>query len=645
LAQAYPQLVGHPRGRGYAFAFDLPSKQHLMAYLGQRFWRGAVVFGAGTRTVRYRLSESFLAREVELLFDTIRRSLSWLVAHPNATPPAWEDPAPTPNDRIVPPEYRIRDVEGAEAVAALPAILDIEYQVYEPARRTPPVHIRAALEDPEGTATFAEAKVGEDWQLVGFGIGAPLEKSAEVEGPDRDPMLGKNNTMYSVSITVANDYQGMGLGRRIKARQLKAAQALTSDDGSPRYRYVTGRNRVGHTASMTHLNRVYGAHLVCVLTGQYEDPEGQAIYYRIPLGGIAPDPQMRPDAPAAPKVDLASGIAAPLATAPDSLRAAERDGLLYGPAVNKLTVMNYATPAMVRALEWMGSLLPGLPHLYMTNSRDELIDKTLRLLRWHRSSAMVAIGLEGGYVGHTTAAARSISDPSVHRQGPPLYRWPRVPHPADAGVDATCAALRGAIAEAGADNVFGVFVEVVQERTGRVIPAELWPELTALRADTGVPIVVVETATAGYRNAAGPFALTNIAFHPDIVAWWGGAQTGYLHVGTTHVVSKPLTMVSTWDGDELSLVRHHHQLRAIRSLDLAASSTALDAALDGYPSRGLGLYRVVDAGERADAVVAGLAERGIRSRAFAGGGIGVIPPLDAVASAADALRAALGEVW
>ena len=35
---------------------------------------------------------------------------------------------------------------------------------------------------------------------------------------------------------------------------------------------------------MTHLNRVFGAHVVSVLTGQYEDPEGQAIYYRIPLG-------------------------------------------------------------------------------------------------------------------------------------------------------------------------------------------------------------------------------------------------------------------------------------------------------------------------------------------------------------------------
>ncbi len=81
LARAYPHLVGNPRGAGYAFAFDLPTPAHLDAFIAQRFWRGAIVFAAGTRTARYRLSDSFLAREIDLLFETIRRSLSWVDAH------------------------------------------------------------------------------------------------------------------------------------------------------------------------------------------------------------------------------------------------------------------------------------------------------------------------------------------------------------------------------------------------------------------------------------------------------------------------------------------------------------------------------------------------------------------------------------
>ena len=94
LARAYPHLVQAPRAAGYAFAFDLPTAGAARRVHRQRFWRGAIVFAAGTRTARYRLSDSFLAREIDLLFETIRRSLSWLDAHDGQKPPEWEDPAP-----------------------------------------------------------------------------------------------------------------------------------------------------------------------------------------------------------------------------------------------------------------------------------------------------------------------------------------------------------------------------------------------------------------------------------------------------------------------------------------------------------------------------------------------------------------------
>jgi RHH-type transcriptional regulator, proline utilization regulon repressor / proline dehydrogenase / delta 1-pyrroline-5-carboxylate dehydrogenase len=649
LTDAFPHLVSSPRAAGYAFAFDLPDAAHLGAYLGQRFWRGAIVYGAGTRTVRYRLSDAFLAREVELLFDTIRRSLSWLDAHPNARPPEWEDRVRVSAERRESPVHRIYNVGPEEAVARLPAILDIEYRVYEPARRTAPAEIKAALEDPEGIATLCEVFEDDTWRFVGFGIGTPLEHTAEVEGCDRDPMLGRENTLYSVSITVAPEYQGMGLGRAIKEEQLRAAAELRRADGSPRYRYVSGRNRVGHTAQMNHLNRVYGAHTVAILTGQYEDPEGQAIYYRIPLGPIRPDPKTGEGGEGAP-LDLAGGICQPLAEVPSSLRDAQHRGLLYGPTVNKITLTNFVTPAVVRALEWIGAMAPELPHMYLASSRDETVDKALRMLRWHRKQASVAIGLAGGYLGHTTAAARSLSDPEVHRQGPAYFDWPRVPHPAEAGTDATIAALRAAIDTAGGvDRCFGLFYEIVQERTGRVLPEDFFAALAGLRADTGLPLIAVETTTGGYRGGVGPFAGSSRSLTPDALIWWAGAQTGFVHCTARFRVPNPLTMVSTWDGDELSLVRQHHQLRTLCKLDLREATTAMDAAMAaagerGVTGRGLGLYRVLDAGDRGDALVAGLAARGLRARSLPGGRVAVVPPLDRAAEAAERLTRALGEV-
>ncbi len=464
LARAYPQLVRHPRATGYAFAFELPTPALLDAFLAQRFWRGAVVFAAGTHTARYRLSDSFLAREIDQLFETIRRSLSWLDAHegPQAAKGVGGSTATAVRAReMAHPELRYRQIPHREAMEQLPAILDIEYQVYEPARRTPPAEIRAAIEDPEGSLLVAEAPSPNGaWQLVAFAIGGPLEQSKDVEGCDDDPMLGKHNTMYSVSITVAPSYQSSGIGRKLKELQLRDAAGRKRADGTQRYRYVTGRNRVGRTAQMTHLNRVFGAHVVQVMTGQYEDPEGQAIYYRIPLGALQPDPATKQDvlerrAQASDdeiELDLASGLTRPFASGPASLRDAEARGLLFGPAVNKLTLMNYVTPATVRALEWLGALVPELPHLYLTSSRDESIDKALRLIRCTRKTAHLAIGLEEGgcTTVSTVATARSLApNPAVHQGGPAHFAWPRVPHPARAGTAATIAALRAAVSAAG----------------------------------------------------------------------------------------------------------------------------------------------------------------------------------------------------
>jgi RHH-type transcriptional regulator, proline utilization regulon repressor / proline dehydrogenase / delta 1-pyrroline-5-carboxylate dehydrogenase len=654
IAKAYPHLVQHPRATGYAFAFELPTTQLLDAYLGQRFWRGAIVFAAGTKTARYRLSDSFHAREIDQLFETIRRSLSWLDAHEGKKPPEWED-LPVPASTHVPrPELRYRQIAHGETLEYLPAILDIEYQVYEPARRTPPAEIKAAIEDRDGSLIVSEAPGASGaWTLVGFAIGGPLEQSKDVEGCDDDPMLGKHNSMYSVSITVAPTYQSAGIGRKLKALQLQDSAARKKPDGTPRYRYVTGRNRVGRTAEMTHLNRVYGAHVVQVMTGQYEDPEGQAIYYRIPLGAFEPDPVAQEEAIARraaqqasidgndPDLDLASGMTKPFANGPASLVEAERRGLLYGPAVNKLTLMNYVTPGAVRALEWLGSLVPELPHLYLTSSRDEAFDKALRLIRCTRKQASIAIGLEGGYYGHTVASARSLSDPAVHHGGPAHFNWPRVPHPARAGTAETIRALRTAVEAAGKANVLGFFYEPVQERTGWVLPPDFVEALSKLRTELDLPLIALENTTHTYRSGKGAFVSPALGLIPDVLAWWGGGQTGYLHTSPRWFISAPLTLVSTWDGDELSLVRQHHQLRAARHLDIAGPSALLDRALAKVGSSGLGAYRVIDAGERAGALAQQLGQHGIRVRRFPQGRLGIIPPLDQLEATVRALESAL----
>lgn len=621
LTRRWGHRIESPRATGYAIAFELRDAAELNAYLEQRFWRGVIVFGAGTKTVRYRLNSSFDERTIDLLFESMHRSLAWLDAHPGKSPPTWED-FPSPPAKAPPASpVRVRVADASEADALMPRILEIEAAAYEPARRDDEAHLRKGFAK-DGVAVVA---VTEDGRVVGSALGTPLENVAEVEGPDRDPMLGRENTLYSMAVTVDPAYQGHGLGRALKLAMLKRAAELKNLDGTERYHHATGRNRLPEAGPMSQLNDSLGAYTVFLLEGQYEGG-ATARYYRQPLGPFVPTLKSSDGA----RIDLASGLARPFAEPPASLAKLYEEGGLFGPSVNKITVLNYITPAVVRATEWLAALTPNHPHAYLCSGRDETADKSVRVLRWHRKEAQVVIGLEGGYVGHTTACARSISDRAVHRQGPAHFDWPRVPHPAG-GVTESIEALRAAIAAAGAARVLGIYIEPIQERTGRVIPDAYWPELAKLRADTGVPVVLVETASAYYRSGQGAFYSSGIAgFVPDVLTWWTGGQLGVVHVTTPYFVPNPLTLVSTWDGDELSLVQMHHQLRAARSIDIAAASKALDEALAGVklPVHGRGLYRVIHAGERAQAIVSALGERGVRVRVYPGGRVAIVPALD-----------------
>ncbi|MFW6023788.1 MAG: aminotransferase class III-fold pyridoxal phosphate-dependent enzyme, partial [Myxococcota bacterium] len=596
----------------------------------------------------------------------IRRSLRWLESHPGESAPAWQDPAPTPRDVVqhAPQvQVRIRHSEPDEAESVLVQIVELEERVYEPARRGSLAWLRLAFDDPDGVAVLAEVRDPEEaeadlgWRLVGCALGAPLEHLQYLGGPDIDPMQGRMNTLYSAAVTVDPDFQALGIGRKLKEAQLRAAREVRRADGTPRYKYVSGRNRVGRTEAMMRLNHAFHGCELYRVRGVYDDPEAEGAYYRQPLRLPAPEPGVEPGVTprhrARNVLSVASGVARPFAEPPASLRRAHDAGLLYGPAVNKITLCNYVTPAVVRAVEWVGALTPDLGHLFLTSSRDECFDKAVRALKWHRTAATAVIGFEGGYVGHTTAAARSLTDPRVHAQGPGHFDgFARVPHPAVVGTEATVDALRAAVAAAGGpEAVIGLFFEPVQERTGHVVPPDFWPALQAVRRELDLPVALVESATGCYRSGLGPFATAGGDFTPDVLLWWGGGQIGFVHTSDRWFVSKPLTLVSTWDGDELSLVRAHHQLRAARGLDVAARSEALDRCLSaardaGLEVRGLGMYRVVDAGskQRAEAIAWGLWDRGVSTRSFANGCVVVAPPLDVDDGGLARLRAALGEV-
>jgi acetylornithine/succinyldiaminopimelate/putrescine aminotransferase len=140
---------------------------------------------------------------------------------------------------------------------------------------------------------------------------------------------------------------------------------------------------------------------------------------------------------------------------------------------------------------------------------------------------------------------------------------------------------------------------------------------------------------------------------PDLVLWYPGGQLGQVFVGDRYYIDKPVTLISTWDGEEVSLVRTHEHLRAAWRLDLAPAIAALDellrASADELGGRigGLGLYRTwtLPTAELAVRLVGAAAEQGLSLRRGRSDTVLFVPPLDvdpAVlrGAVADALRAA-----
>lgn len=597
LAAEFPALVSDVRLAGTAFAFDLPSARERELFINQRFARGFMTYHAGERTIRFRLASCWDLRQLDDLFTRLATTLRRL-EDPSAT--AYErEGGKRPRAR----RFDIREVEEEDWAE----VMALEQAAYEAQRADSEEFLRKTAEIGVGLV----ARDSESDELLGFVFSGPIEQFSTVSGPDQDPLRGQGLVLYAADLTVAESARGRGVGRSLKSAQVEWARRND-------YRFISGRNKIGAAEEMVGLNRSLGAYTGWILEGQY-DGKSQAEYYRIPL--TPPVPGTSPDQGALDLAsDLASGVQAPFGPRPAFMGSRE----LVGPTASRLNLSNWATPDTIHYAEHLRAMLPrGTGHLYTTSSRDELVDKSLRCLKLNRPAATLAVSFSGGYVGHTTATARSLSDAAGFGPHFGVFDWPRLPHPEERGVEPSVAALRELIEGRGAAAIIGVYIELVGERSGRVLSSDAALGLGRLCAAHDIPLVLIETASGGYRSGAGAWGLDGLdpSFCPNLVLWYPGGQLGQIFIDSRWWVGAPLQLISTWDGDELSMIRTHEHLRAAHRLELGPSINALgdlvheaaNALGAGARVGGLGLYRTLALGDadRAAKLREGAQARGV----------------------------------
>ncbi|MAD61765.1 MAG: hypothetical protein CMH49_09705, partial [Myxococcales bacterium] len=487
---------------------------------------------------------------------------------------------------------RIRKINLNDFDLLTPQVITLEENSYEPARQDDISTLRAIAAHPEGVVCIAENLDG----LVGMAFASPLEEWSQTEGPNQDYHLGKADTLYSADITVDVAVRGQGLGHRLRRAIIHQALLARREDGTPRYYYITGRNHIVNAHAMWSVNQRWGAYLVEEVLGQYGEEELRSRYYRIPLRRFdrrhAPLQMELQQAKAQTEKRLLWGIHQPTGESHPLLEHAKSLGVFDEAALTKLTLSNFITTPYARYSEALRTITPpGCSHLYFTSCLDEMVDKSIRALKHKRPNGQVAISFEGARFGGNTAAGRSLSEQNKH------FDWPSFPHP-NYNPNDTIRALDAFVAEQGGpEYIIGVYIEAIQMLTGQVLSDEAWQALGAWRDRTGIPLVLSEVASGFGRSGRGFWWLNGAETEADLVLWWAGGQIGHIFCRPQVFVTKPLTFISTWDGDELSASRILWQLYATQNhaeqnIDLVSKSllSILQKHFQAEKINGQGLY-------------------------------------------------------
>lgn len=574
--EAPAKFFANPRGAAYAFSFDCESPEALGTLLKARETSGLFFLQAGPRTARFRIQCDVSDLELDFLFQKLREIMGLapateslnLPAAPPALDPSWipktfqayqATPASTwdkvfraiirAHPLILKSESNVRtplnnlfaksaeDLWDEYETGALPLldflwlssrrfglkfiqldrqgiehlkgpIWDLECAAYEPERRdTPETFLELAKDD----KTIFIAAFSQTGELAGISCAVrPVHFERKVALVGRDPARNEPDAIYSMDISIHPKFQGQGVGLRMKCEQILACHAQGAT-------VLRSRNRVPEAQAMVNLNVSLGG-VVIDVDHQAYGGNGTALYQSVPIRGLMPH---RIPHPADPEM---------------------------GPLKHKLVHWWLMSEAFESAIAVLKDHVPErYQHFYVTSGRAEMADKMVKILRSKRPQATRAISFRGDFFGESTAVARTLGGTG------PVYFDDWICEAADSGV---LKRLDAVVSKAGAGAFLGVFIQASRHESSFLKGLLAWAK------NHGLPVVFEETDTAFYRAHRRQFFLAQPGLEPDAILFAPGGQLGIVAVTEEVFFDKPLTMISTWDGDEHSLNLLRERLNA-----------------------------------------------------------------------------------
>ena len=224
-----------------------------------------------------------------------------------------------------------------------------------------------------------------------------------------------------------------------------------------------------------------------------------------------------------------------------------------------------------------------------------MLDKTLKALKTKRTEATVALTLSHSYFGNGTAATRSLSH--AESKDCSWFDWPRFSHPSLVGTKACIQEIESFLKNTNANDCFGFFYKTLGEKSGLTLPAEFVAYLESLRQKTGIPLIACDSAASHFRSGKSFFLSDSLDSKPNVVLWYTGAQQGQAFFDDETFIDTPLALISTWDGDEISMARNRKHIEAAFSKDIPAQANDFEVALATldlpYKRHGMGLWQAI----------------------------------------------------
>tara|TARA_R110000868_G_scaffold248282_22_gene504740 strand:+ start:9067 stop:12141 length:3075 start_codon:yes stop_codon:yes gene_type:complete len=561
LIEKYPNHLTRPRVMGLAFAVETPSAELCTKFIAERFKHGLLYYPAGDRTLRFRLNTAFSSDDMDFLFnemdvlcdkifngkeapcpnsvDTKERGTSnlydWhrllldlkldnyngISADSNA---AWEKTCKLFKEATT---HDLVSVDESNFSHYRARIEKLQQDTYEPARQTDIEKFEKVANDPFGLALAVES----DGELIAIVFASPLKRHPLDRGLRIDPFFEDEKSIYVIDTTVANDYQGGGLGRFLK-------YALTAWASAKDFNRIQGRNRDRMAASMLSINLSLGGYELNYLKEDYPDFERyrDVVYYTCPLKWTKPP------------LSLHSAIDSHIGHSTLDKEWMRKSLITVN---NKICLSNFVSHDFLTNVEKISNQMPKeLRHGYSCSGQSEAVDKVAKSL-WYVSdkytNRMLTFKLHS--FGKGSFLSRSLSD-----HNDPYFKVDHL----DTPVAANHEQILEQIEELTNKNKYlAIWIEPLPQKTMEPVPYKFLIELRRLTKEKGINLVFNETGAQAFRfNSKNYFASNDAAITPDASMVFLGGQAGMAFVRREKFVDKPLMMISTWDGDEFSFASY-----------------------------------------------------------------------------------------